>query len=449
MLDGLASGYKCGPYFIFAFVTHRPFAFFASFLSATFAWIFAMRLHYKRKPVDCGASAAKSDLDEDDSKKTKQDSAEMIEERGRLKLPGNAQRSAHDMCPSPDSKDKSGLKHDGKKEERAGSKKRSFWKKFAGLIRSDVKSEWKDYDKTFTQSNGDGITDKDHTKDGVNMFYNLVTDIYEWGWGPSFHFAPMLKGKGALESSIAHETRIPDTLGLKPGTVALDVGCGIGGPLITIASHSGAKVIGVTINSYQVERCRTRAIKAGLRPGEDFDVLQGNFLDLKFDDDSFDNVYAIEATCHSPDLEKAYSEIYRVLKPGGKFVNYEWVSTAVYDPRNADHVRCIDKINYANALPEMRKYSDIASVARKVGFKVLEERDLAQNSTAGDWWGILKTRKKKYKVNDIMIKVLSFLRILPKNTKDVHKMLYGVLETFIEGGELGIFSPMYMVVLEK
>ena len=28
-------------------------------------------------------------------------------------------------------------------------------------------------------------------------------------------------------------------------------------------------------------------------------------------------------------------------------------------------------------------------------------------------------------------------------------MLYKVLGTFIEGGELGIFSPMYMVVLQK
>ena len=56
----------------------------------------------------------------------------------------------------------------------------------------------------------------------------------------------------------------------------------------------------------------------------------------------------------------------KVLKPGGKFVNYEWVSTSVYDPENPDHVRCIDQINYANALPEMRRYHQIAEVARKV-----------------------------------------------------------------------------------
>jgi 24-methylenesterol C-methyltransferase len=335
-----------------------------------------------------------------------------------------------------------------KKKKKTGGK---FWNKFAGLARSDVKTEWKDYDKTFTQTNGEGIRDKDHTEDGVDTFYNLVTDIYEWGWGPSFHFSPQLKGKTVEESSIAHEIRISDTLGLKPGTMALDVGCGIGGPLITIASHSGAKIVGLTINKYQVERCRARATKAGLRDGQDFEVLRGNFLNLsdQFEENSVDNAYAIEATCHSPDLAKAYSEIYRVLKPGGKFVNYEWVSTATFEESNAGHVKCIDDINYANALPEMRKHSEIGKVAKQVGFHVLEQRDLAAGPNANEWWGVLKTSMQKYKFNDILIKILSFFRIVPKNTKDVHKMLYGVLDTFIQGGELGIFSPMYMVVLQK
>uniref|UniRef100_A0A7S3E4N0 SAM-dependent methyltransferase Erg6/SMT-type domain-containing protein n=1 Tax=Chloropicon laureae TaxID=464258 RepID=A0A7S3E4N0_9CHLO len=296
-----------------------------------------------------------------------------------------------------------------------GKKKSKFWNKFAGLVRSDVKSQWKDYDKTFTQANGEGITDKEHTtQKGVAAFYNLVTDIYEWGWGPSFHFSPMLKGKGVAESSVAHETRIADTLGLKPGTTVLDAGCGIGGPLVTIASHSGAKVVGITINAYQVERCKARATAAGLRLEQDFDVLQGDFLDLPFPDNSFDNVYSIEATCHSPSLEKAYGEIYRVLKPGGKFVNYEWVATPLFDRENADHVKCIDAINYANALPEMRHHSEIAQVARKVGFEVLEEMDLAANKNAGEWWGVLKAGMKRYKRNDLLVKILSFLRILPK-----------------------------------
>ena len=38
---------------------------------------------------------------------------------------------------------------------------------------------------------------------------------------------------------------------LKPGMKCLDVGCGIGGPMRTIAAASGAHVTGITINDYQ------------------------------------------------------------------------------------------------------------------------------------------------------------------------------------------------------
>ena len=277
----------------------------------------------------------------------------------------------------------------------------------------------------------------------MDTFYSLVTDIYEWGWGSSFHFSPQLRGKNHSESGLAHETRIADTLGLKPGMNVIDVGCGIGGPLLTIASHSGAKVTGVTINKYQVERCRKRCEDAGV---DNFEVRQGNFLDLQICDDSMDAAYAIEATCHSPALEDVYKEVHRVLKPGGKFISYDWVSTDLYDPSNPDHVKCIDAINYANALPEMRSHADIVKAAEKVGFDVIEERDLAL-LPAGPWWQPLK--RVPYKMNHFFISFLSLFGCLPKETKAVHRMLVRVTESLIEGGELGIFSPMYMVVLQK
>ena len=48
---------------------------------------------------------------------------------------------------------------------------------------------------------------------------------------------------------------------------------------------------------------------------------------MSFPDNSFDAVYAIEATVHAPKLEGVYGEIFRVLKPGGVFGVYEWLMT--------------------------------------------------------------------------------------------------------------------------
>jgi sterol 24-C-methyltransferase len=58
---------------------------------------------------------------------------------------------------------------------------------------------------------------------------------------------------------------------------------------------------------------------------------------MSFAPNSFDAVYAIEATVHAPSLEGVYSEIFKVLKPGGVFGVYEWLMTDDYDPNNAKH----------------------------------------------------------------------------------------------------------------
>ncbi|KIY95582.1 hypothetical protein MNEG_12378 [Monoraphidium neglectum] len=119
------------------------------------------------------------------------------------------------------------------------------------IERGEVKKEWDNYEASYGKEAGAGIKDRSKTTQLVDVFYSLVTDIYEWGWGQSFHFSPKLNGKSWPVSEAAHEARVAATLGLKPGMKCLDVGCGVGGPMRTIAAVSGAHVTGITINQYQ------------------------------------------------------------------------------------------------------------------------------------------------------------------------------------------------------
>jgi 24-methylenesterol C-methyltransferase len=90
----------------------------------------------------------------------------------------------------------------------------------------------------------------------TNDFYSFVTDIYEWGWGASFHFAPKLWSHDWKAGEAAQEVRIAHMLRAAPGMKILDVGCGVGGPMRIIAASTGAHVTGITISEYQVERCK-------------------------------------------------------------------------------------------------------------------------------------------------------------------------------------------------
>lgn len=119
---------------------------------------------------------------------------------------------------------------------------------------ANVKKEFTDYSDAYGASPGAGLIHKEAAPAQTDVFYNLVTDFYEWGWGQSFHFSPALPGKGWYASEVAHESRVASLCGLKPGMNCLDAGCGVGGPMRTIACASGAKVTGLTINAYQVKR---------------------------------------------------------------------------------------------------------------------------------------------------------------------------------------------------
>eukprot|EP00624_Nannochloropsis_granulata_P001411 evm.model.NODE_1688_length_16549_cov_34.402924.2 len=68
---------------------------------------------------------------------------------------------------------------------------------------------------------------------------------------------------------------------------------------------------------------------------------QGDFQTLsdQWGEESFDAAFAVEATCHSPDKTKCFSEVLKILKPGGLFANYEWIVTDKYSPSNPTHTR--------------------------------------------------------------------------------------------------------------
>ncbi|KAL9032421.1 MAG: hypothetical protein Q9214_007977, partial [Letrouitia sp. 1 TL-2023] len=183
-------------------------------------------------------------------------------------------------------------------------------------------------------------------------YYNLVTDLYEYGWGASFHFCRFAYVEGFYQAIARHEHYLAHMMGLRDGMKVLDVGCGVGGPAREIAKFSGANIVGLNNNDYQIERAQRYAAKEGLTHQLGF--TKGDFMvasipeskkskttdslkQMSFPPNIFDAVYAIEATVHAPSLEGAYSEIFRVLKPGGVFGVYEWLMTDQYDNENPHH----------------------------------------------------------------------------------------------------------------
>jgi ubiquinone/menaquinone biosynthesis C-methylase UbiE len=106
----------------------------------------------------------------------------------------------------------------------------------------------------------------------VVAYFDRVTDTYRRAWGDSFHFALFSGTETLPEAMVATERMLADEGGFRPGMRVLDIGCGVGGPALNIAEHSGAHVTGVNIVPHQVEIARRRAAERGLSERTHFEV---------------------------------------------------------------------------------------------------------------------------------------------------------------------------------
>ncbi|SCW02818.1 LAFE_0F14950g1_1 [Lachancea fermentati] len=317
----------------------------------------------------------------------------------------------------------------------------------------------------------DGKTDEeaeqrrlDDYNEATHSYYNVVTDFYEYGWGSSFHFSRFYPGESFSASVARHEHYLAYKAGIKEGDLVLDVGCGIGGPAREICTFTGANIIGLNNNDYQLAKAKYYARKANLDKKLDF--VKGDFMKMEFEPNTFDKVYAIEATCHAPKLEGVYGEIYKVLKPGGVFAVYEWVMTDNYDETNPEHRKIAYEIELGDGIPKMFPADVAREALRNVGFEVLEEKDLADNEdkvpwyyplsgewkyvqTIGDLATFFRTSYLGRKVTTTMVTVMEKIGIAPKGSRDVTLALEEAAVGLVAGGKSKLFTPMMLFVARK
>uniref|UniRef100_A0A7S0QV71 Methyltransferase domain-containing protein n=1 Tax=Pyramimonas obovata TaxID=1411642 RepID=A0A7S0QV71_9CHLO len=167
----------------------------------------------------------------------------------------------------------------------------------------------------------------------VGKEYNDWTDegVLEYYWGEHIHLgyytdeelAAGYKKKDFIDAKkdfVFEMLKWADVQN-SPKTI-LDCGCGIGGTSRLLAKQfPDAKVIGITLSDSQVRRGTELAKEQGITNIE-FRVM--NALEMEFEDNSIDFVWACESGEHMPDKSAYVNEMVRVLKPGGNLAIATW-----------------------------------------------------------------------------------------------------------------------------
>jgi sarcosine/dimethylglycine N-methyltransferase len=101
----------------------------------------------------------------------------------------------------------------------------------------------------------------------------------------------------------------------------LDIGAGLAGAARMLAASPGCRVDCIELTS---DYCAGAELLNRLTGLDDrIEVHQGSALDLPFPDDSFDAAWMQNVGMNIADKRRLYTEICRVLKPGGRFAFQE------------------------------------------------------------------------------------------------------------------------------
>ena len=137
--------------------------------------------------------------------------------------------------------------------------------------------------------------------------YNIMTDDYTGlaGYAPD---ADLGLGCG-LPTQFA---------GIRPGDTVLDLGSGAGNDCFVARHETGAdgRVIGVDFTPEMVAKARENAGRLGF---QNVEFRQGDIEELPVSDGMIDVVVSNCVLNLVPDKRKAFSEVMRVLRPGGHF----------------------------------------------------------------------------------------------------------------------------------
>ena len=98
----------------------------------------------------------------------------------------------------------------------------------------------------------------------------------------------------------------------------LDIGAGFGGASRYLAGTFGCQVVSLNLSEKENRRNRQMSREQGLE--HLVEVVDANFEDIPYADQSFDVVWSQDAILHSGDRGMVLAEVQRVLKPGGRFV---------------------------------------------------------------------------------------------------------------------------------
>lgn len=168
------------------------------------------------------------------------------------------------------------------------------------------------------------------------------------------------------------------------GAAVLDIGCGAGGiDVALVARHGAGHVCGLDVEDAVLERARALVADRGL--GARIGCLKAAPGPLPFPPGTFDVVFSKDSIVHIPDKSALMAEVFRVLKPGGRFLASDWlIGTETVSPAMAEYIAA-EGLDFGMATPARYReamaaagFTDLALRSRNDWYRAEARAELAR-----------------------------------------------------------------------
>lgn len=216
---------------------------------------------------------------------------------------------------------------------------------------------------------------RNRTRSAINFHYDLPVDFWRPWLDPQLVYscAYFEEANATLEEAqSAKLDLICRKLRLRPGNRFLDMGCGWGALICHAAKYYGVQALGVTLSARQAEFATEQIQKLGL--GASCKVEARNFFDVD-EFGPFDKIASVGAVEHVQSLQRYFEYVYRVLEPGGWFLNHG-ITTCPTQP-----LRAGDSFLDRYVFPDyhLASIGETVRTAERAGFDVRDVENLREH----------------------------------------------------------------------